>query len=117
MFLVTVESSAYFSRSPFARADERPIRLFVRFVETLGPREFLSAVSLLLLDKTIKATDPNSLPLAVFEHFPIDMQLSALKQIIEEIPKLILRGSGTTGEPFLDLSACVLPLSYFRGRY
>ncbi len=50
-------------------------RLFVRFVETLGAREFLSAVTMLLLDKN-HANDAAALPLAVVESFPVEVQLT-----------------------------------------
>lgn len=53
----------------------RRIKLFVRFVQTLGASDFLSCVSMLLVDKA-QGTDPNSLPLSVFESFPVDVQLS-----------------------------------------
>lgn len=54
----------------------RRIKLFVRFVQTLGASDFLSCVSMLLVDKAIKGTDPTSLPLSVFESFPVEVQLS-----------------------------------------
>lgn len=50
-------------------------RLFVRFVETLGALDFLSAVSMLLVDKAVKAVDPTSLPLSLFESFSVGTQL------------------------------------------
>lgn len=82
-------------------------RLFVRFVETLGADEFLSPVSLLLLDKSIKAVDTEALLLAIFEGFPVEVQLSAIKHALEEVPRLLLRGTGNAAVPFLDLPACV----------
>lgn len=58
------------------------LRLFVRFVETLGAREFLSAVTMLLLDKNL-ANDATALPLAVVESFPVDIQLAVSLILIE----------------------------------
>lgn len=54
----------------------RRISLFVRFVETLGAQEFLSAVAMLLVDKEVKVVDGSSLPLALFENFSVDIQLT-----------------------------------------
>lgn len=76
-YLVIVASSEI-QMVPFAGplADQRSrLSLFVRFVQTLGPQEFLSAVGMLLISKDVKATDGSSLPLALFEHFSIDAQL------------------------------------------
>jgi U3 small nucleolar RNA-associated protein 10 len=66
----------------------RRINLFVRLVETLGAKEFLSAVSMLLVDKAGKV-DESALPLVLFEHFDVDVQLSALKQSVEEVARLV----------------------------
>lgn len=68
----------------------RRINLFVRLVETLGPKEFLSAISMLLVDKAGKATaEAASLPLTLVEHFSVDVQLAAYKQVVEEIARLV----------------------------
>ncbi|GAA6015436.1 hypothetical protein JCM10207_008593 [Rhodosporidiobolus poonsookiae] len=66
----------------------RRINLFVRLIETLGAKEFLSAVSMLLVDKASKA-DESALPLALFEHFGVEVQLAALKQAVEEVARLV----------------------------
>jgi len=49
--------------------------LFVRFVETLGPRDFLSPVTMLLVERSGKSLDENALPVALVENFSIDIQL------------------------------------------
>ena len=49
--------------------------LFVRFVETLGPRDFLSPVTMLLVERSGKSLDENALPVALIENFSIDIQL------------------------------------------
>ncbi|BGP27409.1 U3 small nucleolar RNA-associated protein 10 [Rhodotorula toruloides] len=68
----------------------RRINLFVRLVETLGPKEFLSAISMLLVDKAGKATaEAASLPLTLIEHFSVDVQLAACKQVVEEMARLV----------------------------
>ena len=51
-------------------------RLFVRFVETLGASEFLSAVAMLLLEKAGQTTEGSMLPIALVESFSVDIQLS-----------------------------------------
>ncbi|GAA5827854.1 hypothetical protein JCM11251_007703 [Rhodosporidiobolus azoricus] len=66
----------------------RRISLFVRLVETLGAKEFLSAVSMLLVDRAGKI-DESALPLALFEHFDVKIQLGALKQVVEEVARLV----------------------------
>ncbi|ORY85937.1 U3 small nucleolar RNA-associated protein 10 [Leucosporidium creatinivorum] len=77
----------------------RRISLFVRFVETLGAQEFLSAVAMLLVDKEVKAVDGTALPLALFENFSVDVQLTAFGQVIAEVGRL-LEGE----KSFLDLA-------------
>ncbi|GAA6036252.1 hypothetical protein JCM8097_006859 [Rhodosporidiobolus ruineniae] len=78
----------------------RRINLFVRLVETLGAKEFLSAVAMLLVDKAGKV-DESALPLVLFESFDVDVQLGALKQVVEELARLVnleasfLQGSAT----------------------
>lgn len=68
----------------------RRINLFVRLVETLGPKDFLSAVVMLLVDKAGKATyEAVALPLALAEHFSVDIQLGAYRQMVEEIGRLL----------------------------
>ncbi|GAA5862132.1 hypothetical protein JCM3774_006186 [Rhodotorula dairenensis] len=68
----------------------RRINLFVRLVETLGPKDFLSAVVMLLVAKEGKATFENvALPLALVEHFAVDVQLSAYRQIIDELTRVL----------------------------
>ncbi|BGP19830.1 hypothetical protein JCM10213_003139 [Rhodosporidiobolus nylandii] len=66
----------------------RRINLFVRLVETLGAKEFLSAVAMLLVDKAGKI-DESALPLALTEHFGVEVQLAALKQVVEEVARLV----------------------------
>ncbi|GAA5867626.1 hypothetical protein JCM8547_001319 [Rhodosporidiobolus lusitaniae] len=66
----------------------RRINLFVRLVETLGAKEFLSAVAMLLVEKAGKV-DGEPLPLVLFEHFDVDVQLSALRQVVEEVERLV----------------------------
>ncbi|GAA5888324.1 hypothetical protein JCM6882_008581 [Rhodosporidiobolus microsporus] len=66
----------------------RRINLFVRLVETLGAKEFLSAVAMLLVDRAGKI-DESALPLTLFEHFEVDTQLGALKQVVEEVARLV----------------------------
>lgn len=68
----------------------RRINLFVRLVETLGPKEFLSAIVMLLVDKEGKATfDSTALPLALVEHFAVDVQLAAYRQIVDELTRIL----------------------------
>lgn len=68
----------------------RRINLFVRLVETLGPKEFLSAIVMLLVDKEGKATfDSTALPLALVEHFAVDVQLAAYRQIVDELTEIL----------------------------
>ncbi|GAA5903947.1 hypothetical protein JCM5296_002463 [Sporobolomyces johnsonii] len=67
----------------------RRSNLFVRFVETLGPRDFLSAVAMLLVDRAGKSLDESALPVALFDNFAVDVQLAALKQVIEELARLV----------------------------
>ncbi|KAK4052295.1 snoRNA-binding rRNA-processing protein utp10 [Microbotryomycetes sp. JL221] len=67
----------------------RRTRLFVKFVGTLGPNEFLSAVTMLLVDKDVKTAEGSSLALTVLEHYDIQLQLSALKQILVEVGSLL----------------------------
>ncbi|GAA5959351.1 hypothetical protein JCM21900_000701 [Sporobolomyces salmonicolor] len=67
----------------------RRSNLFVRFVETLGPRDFLSAVAMLLVDRAGKSLDESALPVALFDNFAVDVQLAALKQVIEELGRLV----------------------------
>ena len=69
-------------------------RLFVRFVETLGASEFLSAVSMLLLEKAGQTTEGSMLPIALVESFSVDIQLAAFKQVIEEISRLAKNSDG-----------------------
>ncbi|KAI5481102.1 U3 small nucleolar RNA-associated protein 10 [Pseudohyphozyma bogoriensis] len=76
----------------------RRVKLFVRFVETLGPREFLSAVAMLLLDGN---ADGEALPLSLFETFTVEIQLMALKQVIEEASRLAQRGDPGVEKSFL----------------
>lgn len=47
----------------------------MRFIETLGPQEFLSAVAMLLLDNATPAADATALPLSIFETFGVEVQL------------------------------------------
>ncbi|GAA6060808.1 hypothetical protein JCM10212_000581 [Sporobolomyces blumeae] len=78
----------------------RRINLFVRFVETLGARDFLSAVSMLLVDRAGKSLDETALPVSLLENFSIELQLGAIKQVVEELGRLV------NLEPsFLDVEA------------
>ncbi|GAA6009387.1 snoRNA-binding rRNA-processing protein UTP10 [Rhodotorula paludigena] len=67
----------------------RRINLFTRLVETLGAKDFLSAVAMLLVDKAGKSSDAGSLPLSLVEHFSVEVQLAACNQVVEEIARLI----------------------------
>lgn len=49
--------------------------LFIRFVETLGARDFLSPVTMLLVERAGKTLDETALPVALLENFAIDIQL------------------------------------------
>ncbi|KAK4702660.1 U3 small nucleolar RNA-associated protein 10, partial [Phenoliferia sp. Uapishka_3] len=83
----------------------RRLKLFVRFVETLGSKEFLSAVSMLLLESASPSADATELPLSVFENFSVDVQLFALKQVVEEVSRSLLRLAGDVVQaPFLSLT-------------
>ena len=103
---------------------DTPPRLFVRFVETLGSAEFLSAVSMLLLDGANPSVDATELPLSVCENFAVDVQLSvrllppshfifdadsldiqALKQVVEEVSRTLQRVAGDVVQaPFLSVT-------------
>ncbi|GAA5990412.1 hypothetical protein JCM10908_007359 [Rhodotorula pacifica] len=68
----------------------RRINLFVRLVETLGAKDFLSAILMLLIDKAGKATfEAVALPLALVEHFAVDVQLAAYRQIVDELTRVL----------------------------
>ncbi|KAK4048437.1 snoRNA-binding rRNA-processing protein utp10 [Microbotryomycetes sp. JL201] len=71
----------------------RRARMFVKFVETLGPQDFLSAVTMLLVDKDVKSAEGAPLAVVVMETFSVEMQLTATKQILSEVSAL-LEGSG-----------------------
>ncbi|GAA5877943.1 hypothetical protein JCM16303_002787 [Sporobolomyces ruberrimus] len=78
----------------------RRINLFIRFVETLGARDFLSPVTMLLVERAGKTLDETALPVALLENFAIDIQLGTVKQVVEELARLV------NLEPsFLDLEA------------
>ncbi|KAM0756059.1 hypothetical protein T439DRAFT_308506 [Meredithblackwellia eburnea MCA 4105] len=73
----------------------RRLKLFVRFVETLGPREFLSTVSVLLLTGSQSASaDLAALPPSLFEEFSVPTQLNAIQQMVEEVSKLVQSDEG-----------------------
>ncbi|GAA6007531.1 hypothetical protein JCM11491_004197 [Sporobolomyces phaffii] len=78
----------------------RRINLFIRFVETLGSQDFLSPVTMLLVERAGKTLDESALPVALLENFAVDVQLGTVKQIVEELAHLV------NLEPsFLDLEA------------
>ena len=79
-------------------------KLFVRFVATLGPKEFLSAVCMLLVDRAAKPAEACALPLAVLDCFPVDVQLAALGQVVEEGSRLIVGETQGRETPFLDVA-------------
>ncbi|GAA5979224.1 hypothetical protein JCM11641_001966 [Rhodosporidiobolus odoratus] len=66
----------------------RRINLFVRLVETLGAKDFMSAVAMLLVDKAGKV-DESALPLALTEHFGVEVQFAALTQVVDEVARLV----------------------------
>ncbi|GAA5903331.1 snoRNA-binding rRNA-processing protein UTP10 [Sporobolomyces salmoneus] len=67
----------------------RRINLFVRFVETLGAQDFLSPVTMLLVERAGKTLDETALPVALLENFDIHVQLGTIKQIVEELSRLV----------------------------
>ncbi|GAA5933796.1 hypothetical protein JCM3775_000286 [Rhodotorula graminis] len=68
----------------------RRINLFTRLVETLGAKQFLSAVAMLLVDKAgNKSSDAAALPLALVEHFDVATQLSAYLQVVDELQQVV----------------------------
>lgn len=67
----------------------RRINLFTRLVETLGAKQFLSAVAMLLVDKAGKSSDAGALPLALAEHFDVATQLSAYQQVVDELQRVV----------------------------
>lgn len=62
--------------------------LFVRFIEVLGPKDFLAPVCSLLVDKVavkfVKSHDTSliALPTAVMHAFPVEIQIS-VSQIVD----------------------------------
>ncbi|GAA5842726.1 hypothetical protein JCM3766R1_005764 [Sporobolomyces carnicolor] len=78
----------------------RRINLFIRFVDTLGARDFVSPVTMLLAERAGKTLDQDALPVALLENFDVHIQLGAVKQIVEELARLV------NLEPsFLDLES------------
>ncbi|BGP43235.1 snoRNA-binding rRNA-processing protein utp10 [Rhodotorula kratochvilovae] len=67
----------------------RRINLFTRLVETLGAKQFLSAVAMLLVDKAGKSSDAAALPLALVEHFGVETQLAAYQQVVDELQRVV----------------------------
>ncbi|KAM0786108.1 hypothetical protein ACM66B_006918 [Microbotryomycetes sp. NB124-2] len=76
----------------------RRARMLVKFVETLGAQDFLSAVTMLLVDKDVKSAEGTPLSLVVMESFPVELQLAAVKQILSEVSSLLERSGGLLSE-------------------
>lgn len=49
--------------------------LFIRFVDTLGARDFVSPVTMLLAERAGKTLDQDALPVALLENFDVHIQL------------------------------------------
>ncbi|KAG2757731.1 hypothetical protein P692DRAFT_20824545 [Suillus brevipes Sb2] len=86
---------------------------FIHLADVLGPQEFLAPVCMSLVDKVAnrvsrqhedEASTSLGLPISLLRHFPRELQLHVLKEVLREAKRLIhnIAFSNEAGATFLD---------------